>query len=58
MVRAYDDADMLIVEVDATVAPADLTDVEDRVGSVDGTVRVVSLPDGSAQVRVELPCPA
>lgn len=58
VVRAYDDAHMLIVEVDATVAPADLTDVEDRVGSVDGTVRVVSLPDGSAQVRAELPCPA
>jgi signal transduction histidine kinase len=46
----------LVVEVEADRAPADLIDVEDRVGALDGTVALVRGPGGGVTVRAEIPC--
>jgi signal transduction histidine kinase len=46
----------LVVEVEADCAPADLTEVEDRVGALDGTIALVREPGGGVTVRAEIPC--
>jgi signal transduction histidine kinase len=46
----------LVVEVEADRAPADLTEVEDRVGALDGTIALVREPGGGVTVRAEIPC--
>jgi signal transduction histidine kinase len=45
----------LVVDV-RTGAAADLTEVEDRVGALDGRLAVDMTPAGDTHVRVELPC--
>jgi signal transduction histidine kinase len=46
----------LVVEVEGDSAPAEITDLEDRVGALDGSVAVVNGPDGRARLRAEIPC--
>jgi signal transduction histidine kinase len=46
----------LVVEVEGDSAPAEITDLEDRVGALDGCVAVVHGPDGRAKLRAEIPC--
>jgi signal transduction histidine kinase len=45
----------LVVDVRSETA-ADLTEVEDRVGALDGRLAVEETPAGGTHVRVELPC--
>jgi signal transduction histidine kinase len=45
----------LVVDVRSATA-ADLTEVEDRVGALDGRLAVDETPAGETHVRVELPC--
>jgi signal transduction histidine kinase len=45
----------LVVDVRSETA-ADLTEVEDRVGALDGRLAVEETPAGETHVRVELPC--
>ena len=46
----------LVVEVEGDSAPAEITDLQDRVGALDGCVAVVNGPDGQAVLRAEIPC--
>ena len=46
----------LVVEVEGDSAPAEIIDLEDRVGALDGCVAVVNGPDGRAKLRAEIPC--
>jgi signal transduction histidine kinase len=46
----------LVVEVEGDSAPAEITDLQDRVGALDGCVAVVNGPDGRAKLRAEIPC--
>jgi signal transduction histidine kinase len=46
----------LVVEVEGDSAPAEITDLQDRVGALDGSVAVVQGPDGRAILRAEIPC--
>ena len=47
----------LVVEVETDEQPpAELTDLEDRVGALDGRLLVQVAPEGRTRIRVELPC--
>ena len=46
----------LVVEVEGDSAPAEITDLQDRVGALDGSVAVVHGPDGQAILQAEIPC--
>jgi signal transduction histidine kinase len=46
----------LVVEVEGDGTPGTIIDLEDRVGTLDGSVAVVREPDGRAVVRAEIPC--
>jgi len=51
------DGNLLVVDLHATAGlPTQLVDVEDRVGALGGTVSVDEPSDGTAHVRVEIPC--
>ena len=45
----------LVVDVDAVRQPADLVDLEDRIGALDGTLRISPTPDG-VHIRADIPC--
>jgi signal transduction histidine kinase len=46
----------LVVEVEGDSAPAEITDLQDRAGALDGSVAVVPGPGGRATIRAEIPC--
>jgi signal transduction histidine kinase len=46
----------LVVEVEGDSAPAEITDLQDRVGALGGSVAVVHEPGGRAAIRAEIPC--
>src|SRR5204863_2368445 len=47
---------VLVIEVEGDRAPAELTDLEDRVGALDGRLAVVRAPGGRVTIRAEIPC--
>jgi signal transduction histidine kinase len=47
----------LVVEIATNQQPpGELTDLEDRVGALDGRLLVQAAPGGGTRIRVELPC--
>ena len=46
----------LVVEVEGDSVPAEITDLQDRAGALDGSVTVVPGPGGRAAIRAEIPC--
>ena len=46
----------LVVEVEGDGMPAEITDLQDRAGALDGSVTVVPRPGGRATIRAEIPC--
>jgi signal transduction histidine kinase len=46
----------LQVEVTTDNAPADIVELEDRVGALDGTLSVSREPGGRVRIRAEIPC--
>jgi len=46
----------LVVEVEGDSVPAEITDLQDRAGALDGSVAVVPGPGGRATIRAEIPC--
>ena len=46
----------LVVEVAGNSAPGNMTDLEDRVGALGGSITVMPGPDGRAAIRAEIPC--
>jgi len=46
----------LVVEVEGDNMPAEITDLQDRVGALDGTVTVAHGPGGRATIRADIPC--
>jgi signal transduction histidine kinase len=46
----------LVVEVEGDSMPAEITDLHDRVGALDGTVTVTHGPGGGVTIRAEIPC--
>jgi len=56
MVSAVRRDGRLLVEVEGACAPAEITDLQDRVGALDGNVRVVPGAGGQATIRAEIPC--
>jgi signal transduction histidine kinase len=55
-VSAAQDDGRLVVEVEGDSAPAEITDLQDRVGALDGSVTVVPGPGSRATIRAEIPC--
>jgi signal transduction histidine kinase len=46
----------LVVEVAGDSAPGNITDLEDRVGALGGSVMTAPGPEGRAMIRAEIPC--
>jgi signal transduction histidine kinase len=46
----------LVVEVEGDNMPAEITDLQDRVGALDGSVTVVSGAAGRVTIRADIPC--
>jgi len=46
----------LVVEIAGAAAPPNIIELQDRVGTLDGSVEVSRGPDGQATVRAEIPC--
>jgi signal transduction histidine kinase len=46
----------LVLDVDAPVEPDGLVDLEDRVGALDGHIRVEAVAGGGVRLRAEIPC--
>lgn len=46
----------LVLDVQAATAPERLVDLEDRVGALNGTLRVREEPGGAVRLRAEIPC--
>ncbi len=46
----------LVVEIEADGSPSELTEIEDRIGALDGTLRVAQVPGGVVTVKAEIPC--
>ena len=46
----------LVVEVDGARPPASVVALQDRVGALDGSVRILSRGSGRVTVRAEIPC--
>jgi signal transduction histidine kinase len=46
----------LVVKVEGDSVPAEITDLQDRVGALDGSVTVMRGPGGRAAIRAEIPC--
>jgi signal transduction histidine kinase len=46
----------LVVEVEGDSGPGSITDLEDRVGALGGSVMTVREPDGRTMIRAEIPC--
>jgi signal transduction histidine kinase len=46
----------LVVEVEGDSAPAEITDLQDRAGALDGSVAVAAGSAGRATIRAEIPC--
>jgi signal transduction histidine kinase len=46
----------LVVEVEGDSGPGSITDLEDRVGALGGSVMTVREPDGRTKIRAEIPC--
>jgi signal transduction histidine kinase len=48
--------DNLVVEVEGDRLPKQLTEPEDRIGALDGSLTVVHAPGGRVTIRAEIPC--
>jgi signal transduction histidine kinase len=48
--------DVVVVEADADLPPAELVQLEDRVGAAGGTLETTQRADGTVRIRAELPC--
>jgi len=46
----------LVVEVEGDRAPEQITELEDRIGALDGSLAVVRAPSGRVTIRAEIPC--
>jgi len=46
----------LVVEVEGNRAPAEIVELQDRVGALDGSVEVVRESSGRVTIRAEIPC--
>jgi signal transduction histidine kinase len=46
----------LVVEVEGDSVPAEITDMQDRVGALDGSVTVLHGPGARGTIRAEIPC--
>src|SRR5262249_8362903 len=46
----------LIIDVKGDAEPEPIVDLEDRVGALDGTAKVVRGEDGQVTIRAEIPC--
>ena len=54
-VRATCRGGRLLIDVDATALPEQMVELEDRVGALDGRIRVEGGPSG-VTLRAEIPC--
>jgi signal transduction histidine kinase len=46
----------LVVELESERVPSDLTELEDRLGALDGTLEIARARNGHARIRAEIPC--
>ena len=55
-VKAARLGDHLVVEVEGNRAPEQITEPEDRIGALDGSLTVVHAPGGRVTIRAVIPC--
>jgi glucose-6-phosphate-specific signal transduction histidine kinase len=53
---AFTDDGLLVVELETEHIPSDLTELEDRLGALDGTLELTQAVSGRARIRAEIPC--
>jgi signal transduction histidine kinase len=55
-VTAMEHDGRLVIEIEIDRPPPDLTDLEDRVGALDGTLELEPMGESEARLRAEIPC--
>jgi signal transduction histidine kinase len=55
-VAAHTNDGLLVVELDSQRAPRELSDLEDRIGALGGTLEVFHAAVGHARIHAEIPC--
>jgi len=56
LVTAVEGDGRLVVEINGDRPPPDLTDLEDRVGALDGTLELERLGETEARLLADIPC--
>jgi signal transduction histidine kinase len=56
IVNVFADDGLLAVELETGRVPSDLTEIEDRLGALDGTLELADAGSGRARIRAEIPC--
>jgi signal transduction histidine kinase len=56
LVTAVESEGRLVIEIDGDRPPPDLTDLEDRVGALEGTLELERRGESRARLRAEIPC--
>jgi signal transduction histidine kinase len=53
---AFTDDGLLVIELESDHIPSDPTELEDRVGALDGTLELAHAVSGRARITAEIPC--
>jgi signal transduction histidine kinase len=53
---AFTDDGLLVIELESEHIPSDMTELEDRLGALDGTLQFADAGRGRARIRAEIPC--
>ncbi len=53
---AFTDGGLLVIELESDRNPTELSELEDRVGALDGTLHIDQTNSGHARIHAEIPC--
>jgi signal transduction histidine kinase len=53
---AFTDDGQLVIELESEHIPSDMTELEDRLGALDGTLERADAGSGRARIRAQIPC--
>jgi signal transduction histidine kinase len=53
---AFIEDGLLVIELESEHVPSDMTELEDRLGALDGTLELAQAASGRARIRAEIPC--
>jgi signal transduction histidine kinase len=56
ILNAFTDDGLLVVELESEHIPSYMTELEDRIGALDGTLELAQAVSGLARIKAEIPC--